>query len=49
MSKEELLGKHIRYLEDQLEAAYWASGKWVTDGYDKWLNSLHEKSPLDQA
>jgi len=46
---EALLKRKVRHLEEQLEAAYWSSGKWTTLGYDKWLETLHEESPVDQA
>ncbi|RLA60680.1 MAG: hypothetical protein DRQ89_12410 [Epsilonproteobacteria bacterium] len=48
-TKEDLLNKRVKRLEGQLEAAYWASGKWVTDSYDKWLETINENYPLEQA
>ena len=49
MSGKELLSKKLTHVENLLEAAYWASGKWVDVGYDQWLESLHEEAPRQGA
>jgi len=49
---QDLLGKtpeekfrvEIEHLEKQLEAAYWASGKWTTQSYQEWMVSLDTAS-----
>jgi hypothetical protein len=48
-SGKELLSLKIQHLEDQLEASYWASGKWIDLGYDQWLATLHEEAPRTGA
>ncbi|PNV83827.1 MAG: hypothetical protein C0610_16750 [Desulfobacteraceae bacterium] len=47
-SRDALIQK-LKHVEAQLEAAYWASGQWLTLGYDDWLESLHEESPRTGA
>jgi len=46
---EEKLKVEIDHLEKQLEAAYWASGKWITLGYQEWMESLDTASTKSLA
>lgn len=46
--KDEIKQK-LAHVENLLEAAYWASGKWLTLGYDQWLETLHEEAPRQGA
>ena len=49
MSGKDLVAKKLAHVENMLEAAYWASGKWLDVGYDEWLESLHEEAPRSEA